>query len=510
MMPYGQGRRLGESIDPRLMQADFSGYANAGMIQGQALANMGKQIGDVIKQRSDQKKRDAQNEKFLQQALDMFKGTDLEAPIGSAYQEYISEETTDKQRRAIGETMRETIGLGLKAQEMRMQQAALMAKGSAGAPKIETISDGKGGTYQAVWDAQMGQYRPISEFTGGFGQPGSQLGPQLPVDPQQIADAANMSVTGAASFDAGVLPPKGFQPGDSIGMPLPMPIQPSVDTDQQQASQILQSIMMGGDGQPQSQPMPVAQPTGIGYTPPEAPEQWSPPYRDPQSGRPVIRNLLTGEVKDYSKVGPMQINLGDNKLSDKRAMAQVDINTELYKQYTASAGKIPEMERLQQLVNEGVKTGSLAEFRVAAGKFFGKDVADLEEFQQLAGNSAMDMIQLTKGAVSDAEMNTFFNVLSPSINRSLEGNRRAVEFALDAARRADEQRKIILKMRKEKADPYEIQEALDAHREENKVDWEKRFGIGPQQYETAPGTSNILPSTPTQDLIQRSYGDFGR
>jgi len=135
-MPYGQGRRLGESIDPRLMQADFSGYANAGMIQGQALANMGKQIGDVIKQRSDQKKRDAQNEKFLQQALDMFKGTDLEAPIGSAYQEYISEETTDKQRRAIGETMRETIGLGLKAQEMRMQQAALMAKGSAGAPMM--------------------------------------------------------------------------------------------------------------------------------------------------------------------------------------------------------------------------------------------------------------------------------------------------------------------------------------------------------------------------------------
>ena len=135
-MPYGQGRRLGESIDPRLMQADFSGYAKAGMIQGQALAGLGQQIGDVIKQRSDQKKRDAQNEKFLQQALDMFKGTDLEAPIGSAYQEYISEETTDKQRRAIGETMRETIGLGLKAQEMRMQQAALMAKGEAAATPI--------------------------------------------------------------------------------------------------------------------------------------------------------------------------------------------------------------------------------------------------------------------------------------------------------------------------------------------------------------------------------------
>lgn len=137
-MPYGKGGRLGESIDPRLMLQDYSGYAKAGMIQGQTLANLGQQIGDVIKQRSDQKKRDAQNEKFLQQALDMFKGTDLEAPIGAAYQEYISEETTDKQRRAIGDTMRETIGLGLKAQEMRMaeaemqmRQAAMRAKGSA-------------------------------------------------------------------------------------------------------------------------------------------------------------------------------------------------------------------------------------------------------------------------------------------------------------------------------------------------------------------------------------------
>jgi ribosomal protein L7/L12 len=128
-MPYGQGGRMGDSVNPALFNPDFSGYANAGMISGQALSGLGSDIGGVIKERKAQQKRDGQNEKFLQQALDMFQGTELESPVGKAYKQYISEETTDKQRRAIGESIRETIGLGMAAQDMKMKQAALMAKG---------------------------------------------------------------------------------------------------------------------------------------------------------------------------------------------------------------------------------------------------------------------------------------------------------------------------------------------------------------------------------------------
>ena len=55
-MPYGSGQRLGETIDPRFMQADYSGFTNAAAITGNAFANIGQQIGDTIKKRNENEK----------------------------------------------------------------------------------------------------------------------------------------------------------------------------------------------------------------------------------------------------------------------------------------------------------------------------------------------------------------------------------------------------------------------------------------------------------------------
>jgi hypothetical protein len=75
-MPYGSGQRLGETIDPRLMQADFSGFANAGMITGNALAKAGQQIGDSLKLYGDEKKQQVAAEqmaKSMGKAIPEFK-----------------------------------------------------------------------------------------------------------------------------------------------------------------------------------------------------------------------------------------------------------------------------------------------------------------------------------------------------------------------------------------------------------------------------------------------------
>ena len=55
-MAYGAGKRLGETIDPRLMMADFSGVERAGQAIGQGLANAGAQIGETIKKRNENEK----------------------------------------------------------------------------------------------------------------------------------------------------------------------------------------------------------------------------------------------------------------------------------------------------------------------------------------------------------------------------------------------------------------------------------------------------------------------
>lgn len=54
------GFQTGSKIDPRLGALDYSGYARAGEIQGEAIANMGKQIGDGI-QKYQKKKEDKDN-----------------------------------------------------------------------------------------------------------------------------------------------------------------------------------------------------------------------------------------------------------------------------------------------------------------------------------------------------------------------------------------------------------------------------------------------------------------
>jgi len=49
----------GTTVDPRLMQADYSGFARAGEIQGQALANIGAKIGQGIEDYAKKKKKKA-------------------------------------------------------------------------------------------------------------------------------------------------------------------------------------------------------------------------------------------------------------------------------------------------------------------------------------------------------------------------------------------------------------------------------------------------------------------
>jgi hypothetical protein len=140
-MPYGQAGRLGESIDPRLMQADFSGYANAGMIQGQALAGLGQQIGDAAKQRG-------QEEKFIKKSEQLAKNIgelipELQGQAGQALDALNNPDLSHRDRLAMAESIGETLKVGMMSIEnqrakemMALRRASMAAKGSAGAPMM--------------------------------------------------------------------------------------------------------------------------------------------------------------------------------------------------------------------------------------------------------------------------------------------------------------------------------------------------------------------------------------
>lgn len=142
-MPYGQGRRLGESIDPRLMQADFSGYANAGMIQGQALANMGKQIGDAVKMYNENKKQVKSTEDLIRAVDTNFAGTPLGDQAREMLQRFTSPDASMRDQLAMRDSIQNVLQVGIAGLEnqranemMALRRASMAAKGEAAATPI--------------------------------------------------------------------------------------------------------------------------------------------------------------------------------------------------------------------------------------------------------------------------------------------------------------------------------------------------------------------------------------
>jgi hypothetical protein len=311
---------MGDSINPGLFNPDFSSHANAGMIAGQALSGLGGDIGGVIKERKAQQKRDGQNEKFLQQALDMFQGTELEGPVGNAYEQYISEETTDKQRRAIGESIRETIGLGMAAQELKMKQAALSAGGADWKPRYQEVPVDGGGT-MLMEVAPDGSLHPLR---ADMGLPGQQAAPQ----PEETLDGSfwygqpvdqPVSAGATVSGAPGVLPPRQADPN------LRVPIEPAAGWDstpsisgdpapivgdgQDEAGRIMAALASGG-GQPAPADAGQGISGAIGYTPPKPTDKYEQFLRD---GELYQKNVADGKI---SKVGGGGININMGREQD--------------------------------------------------------------------------------------------------------------------------------------------------------------------------------------------------
>ena len=499
-MPYGKGGRLGEGIDPRLMQVDYSGYADVGKTRGQALANMGEKVGGLIKQHGEDQKSIKATETTLKAMEKNFAGTPVGDQARDLLQKFYDPDMSTRDKLAIRDSINQVLQIGISGMEQQRQQEMLelqkqamraKAGGGAAAPNIRSFRVPGGGTQDAYWNPKTASWRPVDEIISGFGGQPTQT-------PQPTAQPSEPEMSGGDWYGQDV-------PSQPAGQPIPDP-----------ASRIMMDLVNPSrTGQPQPelirQAADMGVPPRIGYTPPETSAKWSAPYIDPASGRPVIRDLITGEVKDYSKGDGQQINI-DTK-GDPRASWMFDTNTKDYESSLLAAQKLPQMKRMAQLLDKGIDAGSFASAKLEIKKLLGKDVADEEEFRRLAGEMAMGFVQQTKGAVSDREMDTFFNVLSPSIGMSQEANRRAVEFMMNAAKRADEQRKIIEKMRSQNASPYDVRAALEKHRQDNEVDWVKEFDLNTTVIPTAPGSTMVVPTTRTQQAIEatrKTYGDLGQ
>ena len=146
-MPYGSGQRLGETINPQLMKADYSGFTNAAAVAGNTFANIGQQVGNAIKQYGEDEK---EIKKAIQISSAIEKGIPGLAPMAQeALSKLNDPNLSQRDRLAIAESIKDSLNIGMTGlQEQRAQEefnmrkaAASAASGARGAAQAKEIQD---------------------------------------------------------------------------------------------------------------------------------------------------------------------------------------------------------------------------------------------------------------------------------------------------------------------------------------------------------------------------------
>lgn len=136
-MAYGNAQRLGENVNPQLMQVDFSPYERAGATTGNALANIGQQIGGVIKQYGDDEKtikKSAQMAKSIRDAI-----PELAGMADNALAELSNPDLSQRDRLAIAEGIQDSLKIGVMGLENNRSNAMLKLE----ADKIKASMQGE-------------------------------------------------------------------------------------------------------------------------------------------------------------------------------------------------------------------------------------------------------------------------------------------------------------------------------------------------------------------------------
>ena len=152
-MAYGNAQRLGENINPQLMQVDFSPYERAGATTGNAIANIGQQVGGAIKQYGE-------NEKEIKKAIQISSAIEKGIPgLAPMAQEALGKlndpNLSQRDRLAIAESIKDSLNIGMTGlQEQRAQEEFNMRKAAASA--AASAASGARGAAQAkeIQDAQ--------------------------------------------------------------------------------------------------------------------------------------------------------------------------------------------------------------------------------------------------------------------------------------------------------------------------------------------------------------------
>jgi len=107
------------------MQVDYSGYADVGRTQGQAFANMGAQIGGLIKQHGENQKSIKATETTLKAMEKNFAGTPVGDQASDLLQKFYDPDMSTRDKLAIKDSINQVLQIGISGMEQKRQQEML-------------------------------------------------------------------------------------------------------------------------------------------------------------------------------------------------------------------------------------------------------------------------------------------------------------------------------------------------------------------------------------------------
>ena len=481
---------LGSTVDPRLFVQDYSGFTRAADIQGQSMANIGANVGSVIKGLGEDYKDKKQLEAGIkatvtgiESAIKMGEslGIDVKSSL-TPYLDKINDPNVSPIEAAAyakeaSNTITNALGFGMKANEMGIDKARYEAGVAA---RIAESQDSKwqpydkqiqiGGQNVKVTGSvdQFGQFRDInnnvySSVADAFAPAGQTETP--------LADKAypdGVPTDGTPMYGPGVLPldKQNKVPEPTINFDFNQ--FPSVSGDAKVAPEVVANIEAAG-GAPVAKPPAFRLPPGASVV---TDEQKGEVVTPEEVNRRIASGLSVtaipigdGKVRVTSQTGSPKpssvIESPESKLQTQRLLELDKSLGSLREAGTVASLDVEPLKEITKLLDTNVKTGFGRETLMQAQKILGQDVSSEEEFQARVGAEAMKNIALTKGAISDREMDYFKTVLSPNMGKTTEGNKKIIEFRIKYANRANKIAKTISNLQKNKKDPYEIQEAVD-------------------------------------------------
>ena len=492
---------LGSGINPESFKQDYSGFARAAETQAQGMANLGANIGGAISEVGDYFKKQKEDEKKVQKSLSVAKAIGdlipgLKPTIQGSLNILNDKELPLSRRKAEAEAIADILNLGinevrnredvrLKERELGIREAQFKAENVPSQRSVnlqqgeitETIN-GKQYKVPITFNPATGETRRLDGSVVGGGSMTSaaiDTGLNLP-----MPTAEGTAMPGDGTFqdyggisDAMVLPPRVD--------PAAIAAAAELTGGQSDVSNVLPMPM----GTPTTTQAPVIDgiPTG------QAAGRMIPPGATPVEEKPKIdeRAMTDAErIKAGLPVGQYMARFtGDQasnikqletppdsmeRLKENRMLKADDRVSAVIESTDNGAQRLINMEEALSLLNSGeVKSGSFGAYKVKAARLLGMDVASEEQFNSLVGNLALEAIDLTKGAISDREMTFFREELAPGINKSVEGNKKIIEFKIAAAKRGLRINQVAREMLASNALPSDIEAAIKKIQDEESL-----------------------------------------